>query len=84
MSWRRSKLGVPRPVTYVGLGQPSSKVKRHKASETHGIPSLNGGESLSFAARVRTDRDVGEATEGGDRTIQQRIKEAEWALAFRD
>ncbi len=49
---------------------------------THRIPSSDGGESISVAARVRSGRNVVEACEAA--LVQQGVEEAERRLALRE
>lgn len=82
MSCSTSKSSDPRPVACSTHSQLSSKVKRHKVGGTHSVPSLNGAESISAAARVRATYDVKDAID--TITIQKGVKEAERCSSSRD
>jgi hypothetical protein len=58
-----TKSGVPTPVTFRAQNEPTSKMKRYMSGGTYGIPSFDGRESNSAAARVRTLHDVVEDPE---------------------
>jgi hypothetical protein len=57
-------------------------MKRCKSSGTNRIPSRDGRESLSVAARVKTRCDVAKAVSSV--AVQQGIEETKRALAFRN
>jgi len=77
-----SKSNVPRPVTCGAQNQPTSKMKRYKSGGTNGIPSRDGRESISVAARVRTRYDVVEALKSV--AVQPEIEETERGPAVRN
>ncbi len=57
-------------------------MKRYKYGRTNGIPSSDGKESISFAARVRARCDIVEARSPFG--VQPGIEETKRVLAFRN
>jgi len=71
-------------VTYGAQNQPTSKI-RYKPGGTYGIPSFDGRESRSAAARVGTPYDVVEGFEGREfAPVQPEIEPTKLGLAIRN